>query len=485
MSNVRTFVNVSVLAACAVVPSVAQDDHQLEADDFRAYSNVADILERKCLDCHGAERQKGGLRIDSLTALLKGGESGPAIQPGDSAGSLLFQKVTLPKKHGQRMPPHRISRRLHKRDIASLKRWIEAGAPWPEGQTIARTEFEFKNPPLDGLGFTEVIHAVLVERSKIERRRAREFSNYSVPLDEGVELEMIAIAEGKFKMGSPDEEAGRNEDEGPKVLRSVSSFWIGKYEVTWDQFFQFSNEKSSSPYYSGRPRQFDPARSPMIDAISQPTPSYLALGFGMGTEGYPATNLTQLTASKFCQWLSLKTGHFYRLPTETEWEYACRAGTTTPYSFETERIDDYAVFWDNSINPKTGSEQYAEVGSKLPNPWGLHDMHGNVAEWTLDAYLPDSYSAFAQPEAPDYVVPLTLYPRSYRGGSWYDSREDLRSAARAGSSPDLKRQDPALPKSRWYLTDAEWLGFRVVRDPVIPSVEDLHKAWNSSEGMTD
>ena len=193
----------------------------------------------------------------------------------------------------------------------------------------------------------------------------------------------------------------------------------------------------------------------------------------MGVEGYPAISMTQHAAQKFTQWLSAKTGRFYRLPTEAEWEYACRAGTTTAFSFGNDPADigEYAWYWENS------DYKYGKVGEKKPNPWGLYDMHGNVMEWTLDAYTEKGYEPGAT-ENP-WVRAKTLYPRTARGGSWNDDLEKLRCAARVGSDPEWKMQDPQLPKSIWYLTDAQGLGLRLVRPVKTPSADEMFEYWNS------
>jgi len=190
----------------------------------------------------------------------------------------------------------------------------------------------------------------------------------------------------------------------------------------------------------------------------------------MGKGKHPAINMTHHAANKFCQWLSAQTGHFYRLPTEAEWEYACRAGTTTAYSFGDDpgKLNEYVVYWKED-----GIEKYEKVGTKKPNPWGLYDMHGNVLEWCLDQYFADAYLG-ERATIPAY----RLYPRVSRGGSWYDDPENCRSASRFHSDKDWKAQDPELPKSRWYHTDALWQGFRIVRPLEQPSPREMYEAWN-------
>jgi formylglycine-generating enzyme required for sulfatase activity len=270
-------------------------------------------------------------------------------------------------------------------------------------------------------------------------------------------------------MGSPVTEPKRNADEGPQHQVAISPFWMGKCEVTWNEFELFMYPGHKQPGQA-------PALSDIADAVTHPTKPYVEMSFGMGKDGFPAISMTQHAANTYCKWLSAKTGHFYRLPTEAEWEYACRAGTTTAYSFgdDVSKLGDYAWFAGNSDG------KYQKVGKKKPNPWGLYDMHGNVAEWTLDQYFASGYGTPpAAGEADPWVKATKPYPESVRGGSWQDDPELLRSAARRGSDPSWKMQDPQLPKSIWYHTDAQFLGFRVVRPLKVPSSEELAKYWNS------
>jgi formylglycine-generating enzyme required for sulfatase activity len=205
-------------------------------------------------------------------------------------------------------------------------------------------------------------------------------------------------------------------------------------------------------------------------------------GMSSGYEkGFPAVGVTHHAANKYCEWLSAQTGHFYRLPTEAEWEYACRAGTTTAYSFgdDVSKLGEYAWF-------KTNSEfVYHKVGQKKPNPWGLYDMHGNASELTLDQYYPDTYAKIKDGAVNPWIPSIDRYPTVFRGGHWDATPEMLRSAARGHTLPEHKEIDPQIPKSIWYFTNAFWLGFRIVRPTEIPSLEEMHKAWNMGPGSAD
>jgi formylglycine-generating enzyme required for sulfatase activity len=295
-------------------------------------------------------------------------------------------------------------------------------------------------------------------------------------------IELVPIAGGEFTMGSPESEPGRNADEGPQHQVRVAPFWMSKHEITWDAFevWMFDLDIQRRDLAKKEPNVRDVAADEYT--LTQPTAPYTDMTFGMGKKGYPAICMTQLAARTFCDWLSAKTGRYYRLPTEAEWEYACRAGTKTMYSFgdEVEKLGEYAWHYDNS------EEKYHPVGKKKPNPWGLHDMHGNVAEWVLDEYSTDFYSSFGNKVADNPLRwPRQEWGRVVRGGSWLDDPEALRSAARAQSVEDWKQQDPQIPKSIWYLTDALHVGFRVVRPIEPPTAEERKEKWDRHEPFED
>jgi len=304
-----------------------------------------------------------------------------------------------------------------------------------------------------------------------------------------VSFEMVPIPGGKFTMGSPeteegrwlrdeegkeikDEEGNRISDEGPQHEVEIEPFWMGKFEVTWDEYEQWGMGLDHDRLM----RELDKegremtAREKLIDALTRPTKPYTDMTFGMGKSGYPAICMTQLGARGYCKWLSAKTGRYYRLPTEAEWEYAARAGSKTAYSFgdNSDEIDDYAWHFDNC------EDTYHKVGQKKPNAFGLYDMHGNVMEWVQDQYRPDAYAERAGKAVRSPYVPCTTeYPRVARGGCWDDDPERLRSAARAKSGEGWKMQDPQIPQSIWYVTEIYCPGFRVVRPLRVPEADEI------------
>jgi formylglycine-generating enzyme required for sulfatase activity len=277
-----------------------------------------------------------------------------------------------------------------------------------------------------------------------------------------VRFTMVGVPAGTFLMGSPKGEKGRRDDEGPQRTVTVRAYWIGRCEVTWDEYNLF---------YKGQPGNRSEQRAAeregkrdRVDALSRPTPPYIDPTFGFGEEGYPAVGMSHHAAMTYCRWLSQKTGRTYRLPNEAEWEYACRAGTHTTYFFgdEPDKLDQYAWYAGNS------DEATHPVGRKKANRWGLHDMLGNAAEWCLDRYDAKAYGpagSWAEELArwPVLLPTADRFPNVVRGGSWDDKEPRLRSAARLASTPDWNKIDPEKPRSIWWLAQGDVVGFRVVR----------------------
>lgn len=271
-----------------------------------------------------------------------------------------------------------------------------------------------------------------------------------------VSFKMVAIEGGTFKMGS-----ATPKKEGETEVK-IAPFWMGEHEVTHDEFNLFLHGAEND--------------EEGVDAISRPTPQYIDLTWGMGREGgYPANSMSYYTAMMYCKWLYEKTGNFYRLPTEAEWEYASKAGSETVYPFgdNPEELVSYAWFIANS------DEKYHRVKQLKPNAWGLYDMLGNVAEWTLDQYEEEYYKNLKEnSDNPHYPVTKT-YPISVRGGHFDADAEALRPDARMGSSKGWNMRDPQTPKSKWWLTDAAFVGFRVVRPAEQPTKKEIEEFYHN------
>ena len=252
--------------------------------------------------------------------------------------------------------------------------------------------------------------------------------NITVPLSEDVDLDMIWIEPGTFLMGSPKDELGRENDETQHEVTLTKAYWLGKYEVTQAQY----------------------------EAIMGTNPSYFK-----GVD-LPVERVTWNNAVKFCEWLTIQEriagrlpeGYEYTLPTEAQWEYACRAGTTTAFNNGTNiptmlqredkpcpNLDEVGWYRFNS------DETTHPVGQKQPNAWGLYDMHGNVYEWCLDSYEKNyPTTPVTDPKGDDEGS-----RRVVRGGSWSDYASFCRSANRSISYPDF----------HW-----DGCGFRVALAPV-------------------
>jgi formylglycine-generating enzyme required for sulfatase activity len=288
-----------------------------------------------------------------------------------------------------------------------------------------------------------------------------------------VAIEMVPVPGGSFMIGSPDTEAERDVDEGPQRQVEVDGFWMGKFEITWDQYELFMQKENI--IRDSILSEVALEREHEADAITRPSPPYEDPSFGMGKYGYPAGSMTQFAALMYCKWLSTKTGKFYRLPTEAEWEYACRAGSSTAYysGDSVADLDDYGWHYENAVYT------YHKVGEKKPNAFGLYDMMGNVAEWTLDHYYPDYYAKLQEEDLKNpWSRPAALYPRTVKGGSYDDDPDMLRCASRIPSNPEKwKQRDPQIPKSFWWNTDSPFVGFRVVRPFKEPTKEEQDAFW--------
>ncbi len=297
---------------------------------------------------------------------------------------------------------------------------------------------------------------------------AKTFSTYQFTVPgSAIQCKMEPIKAGSFLMGSSDKDESRKKDEGPQRMVTIAAFWMGAYEVTRDEYDVFYNDATTS-------------ENSKLDAVTRPSPQYIDFSLGMGKEGgYPVNSLSQRAAIMYCRWLYNKTGVFYRLPTEAEWEYACRAGTTTSYYFgnDEKQLDKYAWYKNNSDN------KFQKTGLKLPNAWGLFDMLGNISEWTMDHYDEKLLESMADKADNPIVAPTkSNYPKALRGGSYMDEANKLRSANRFKSDPSWNRRDPQIPKSKWWLTDAPFVGFRIIRPLQQPAAEQANEFYKQYLG---
>lgn len=305
--------------------------------------------------------------------------------------------------------------------------------------------------------------------------RVTEFKDFSETLPgTNAALRMIAVPGGEFTIGSPDKEPYHRKDESPQKNVRISPFFMSEVEVTWRQFWAFYNETMSEGRTPPAKIYANNSRSD-IDAVSGPTPPFGFPDQGWGMGDRPAITMTHYAAETFCQWLSLKTGRTYRLPTEAEWEYAARGGTSTPYFFDgdpkkfskenfwnkfsgadTTMISRYIIYDANS------SDQTQEASKVKANPFGLKNMLGNVMEYCADKYSEDAYSRLqdgvldppAATDGNEYVV---------RGGDYSSDASSVRCSSRGRTfNDDWLRTDPQNPKSIWWYSDIKGIGFRVV-----------------------
>ncbi|MDA0746222.1 MAG: SUMF1/EgtB/PvdO family nonheme iron enzyme [bacterium] len=269
---------------------------------------------------------------------------------------------------------------------------------------------------LNGNGTVDFSDFILFARA-YGQRTGQEDNSLTVTLSGSTTMDLVYIQPGTFTMGSPEDEEGRDSIEGPQHEVTISQgFYLGKYEVTQGQW----------------------------QAVMRTTP-WSGQDFVQADPDNPAVYVSWDDVQAFVHKLNVTAGDsLYRLPTEAEWEYACRAGTTSRWSFgdDESQLTEYAWYIENAWNV---GERYAHrVGTKKPNLWGLYDMHGNVYEWCQDRF--GSYSSSAQT---DPQGPSSDSDRIVRGASVSFGARHLRSAHRiSGASPSARIYD---------------LGFRLLR----------------------
>jgi formylglycine-generating enzyme required for sulfatase activity len=230
-----------------------------------------------------------------------------------------------------------------------------------------------------------------------------------------VKIQMIPIPGGTVKIGTQ--------------MVTVKPFWMARTETPWEAFDAFTASGPASPAYD----QTDfPA-----DAIARPSKSYILPDLGWGHNGYPAINVSFLSAQMFCRWLASTTNKKYRLPTEAEWELACRAGVQGAWKLDKKTLEKSAWYAGNS------DKMSHPVGKKLPNKFGLYDILGNPGEWATDM------------EGKPVLC----------GGTFLDGPAAIVPGTRRRWTPKWQETDPQFPKSRWWLADGKFVGFRCVCEP--------------------
>jgi formylglycine-generating enzyme required for sulfatase activity len=284
---------------------------------------------------------------------------------------------------------------------------------------------------------------------------AQDFKSYDqVVPGSSIKFSLAAVLSGKFQMGSKSMMA--DNDESPVKEIEVSSFWMGTKEVTfaeWDLYFKDTRLPQSKT----------------IDGVTRATPQYIDLTWGMGRDAtHPTNSMSHTAAVMYCKWLYSKTGFFFRLPTEAEWEYACKANAPA-IAMDAKVMGEHGYFKENS------DSKFHHVGEKKPNAFGLYDMLGNLSEWTIDQYDP-SYLTKIETKDP-LNPPASKYPKTVKGGSYLDKVTELRCSNRISSIADWNQRDPQIPKSKWWLTDGMFVGFRVVRPLKQPSKEEIEKFY--------
>jgi formylglycine-generating enzyme required for sulfatase activity len=261
--------------------------------------------------------------------------------------------------------------------------------------------------------------------------------------------ELVVIPAGSFLMGSPADETERMESEGPQHRVTIGHrFGLGRYPLTVGQYGKFveatgRRHEGGLHVWTGKDWKMDAGKSWRDPGFAQ-------------EDRHPVVGVSWRDAIAYCEWLTKETGQRYRLPSEAEWEYACRAGTETPFSFGATITTDQANYDGNYTYGagRKGSyrERTTEVGTFPANPWGLYDLHGNVWEWVEDVWHDTYQGAPADGSAwTDGKGKESSRARVLRGGSWGGNPRFLRSARRYGDGPDLRGDDNGFRVARTLL----------------------------------
>lgn len=237
-----------------------------------------------------------------------------------------------------------------------------------------------------------------------------------------IEFEMIPVPAGSVTVETPD---------GPQEVE-VDPFWIGKTEIPWDAYdvYVYDLDKSREGLSEEE-----------LDAIAHPSKPYVLPGEDFGHKGYPALAMTRHAATEYGRWLSAKTDHAYRLPTRAEWKHACELGMADAVARGPDALSEHA--W---VAPHA-EDQTHPVGASEADALGLHDILGNAAEWV------------AAPDPDDDSAPIAW------GGSYRTDADEANCDTQIQQESSWKMSDPQLPKSEWWLSDAPFVGFRLIRVP--------------------
>ncbi|MDP6442810.1 MAG: SUMF1/EgtB/PvdO family nonheme iron enzyme [Pirellulaceae bacterium] len=294
---------------------------------------------------------------------------------------------------------------------------------------------------------------------------------YSVEVPGAGAMEMIPVPGGWLTVGSTQ----------PPTRIRIEPFWMAKYEVTWAEYVEYVE---LYPLFRDLQRRGDGRGAGIanVDAVTAPTAIYdpnYRMEFATSAR-QPATSMTQYAARQYSKWLSLLVGEPMRLPTLAEWQYACRAGTRGPWSCDERMLADHGVF-QADVKTRPGPRP---VGSKAPNPWGLHDMHGNVAEWVIDAAAPSGWSRLTAGDhstAAAIFLPRSRYGHLVCGGGWGDGPRDCQTTSTRSSTADWWDQDANFPQSPWWLAgdNASEVGFRLVRPLRDHSAAEMSRYWDA------